>query len=46
MVMNIVSDYEYFILKKLQEEIDRAYDKSSGVRVFRRGLGSTIPLRI
>jgi hypothetical protein len=25
--MNIVNDYEYFILKKLQETIDRAYDK-------------------
>lgn len=25
--MNIVSDYDYFILKKLQEAIDRAYDK-------------------
>ena len=27
MVMNIVNDYDYFILKKLQEAIDRAYDK-------------------
>lgn len=25
--MNIVNDYDYFILKKLQETIDRAYDK-------------------
>ena len=25
--MHIVSDYDYFILKKLQEAIDRAYDK-------------------